>query len=103
LESVEHELPSLTPEFVDGLEGKTVLESLLKLEEHHRVPLTLFYLENHSYREIAALLDISIGTVMSRLSRAKGALRARLAAKSIGAQGEIIPLPQARPEQGGVA
>ena len=103
LESVENELPSVTPEFVDGLEGKAVLQSLLELEEHHRLPLTLFYVENQSYREIAALLDISIGTVMSRLSRAKAALRARLAAKSIGPKGEIIPLPQAPPAQGGVA
>ena len=92
--SVEHELPSITPAIVDQLENDTVLQSLLEMEEHHRVPLMLFYLENHSYREIADLLDISIGTVMSRLSRAKALLRTALAAQSIGADRKIIPMKQ---------
>jgi RNA polymerase sigma-70 factor, ECF subfamily len=95
IDSVEHELPLVTPEIVDGLEHKAVLQSLLEMEEHHRVPLTLFYLENRSYREIADLLDISIGTVMSRLSRAKAALRAGLAAKSIGLERKIVSIHQA--------
>ncbi len=79
---------------MDQLENDTVLQSLLEMEEHHRVPLMLFYLENHSYREIADLLDISIGTVMSRLSRAKALLRTALVAQSIGADRKIIPMKQ---------
>jgi RNA polymerase sigma-70 factor, ECF subfamily len=92
--SVEHELPSVTAEMVDQLENEAVLQSLLEMEEHHRVPLMLFYLENHSYREIAELLDISIGTVMSRLSRAKALLRVALASHSIGADRKIISINQ---------
>jgi RNA polymerase sigma-70 factor (ECF subfamily) len=39
----------------------------------------MFYFEECSYKEIAERLDISMGTVMSRLSRAKAHLRKRLA------------------------
>ena len=95
IDSVEHELPSITAEIVGSLDHKAVLQSLLELEEHHRAPLTLFYLENRSYREIADLLDISIGTVMSRLSRAKAALRTGLTAKSIGFERKIVSINEA--------
>jgi RNA polymerase sigma-70 factor, ECF subfamily len=57
------------------LDSESVLKVLESMEENLRAPLTLFYLKDMRYREIAEVLGIPIGTVMSRLSRAKAVLR----------------------------
>ncbi|QGJ69435.1 RNA polymerase subunit sigma [Planctomycetales bacterium 10988] len=51
---------------------------LNSLSEEYRLVLVLFYYEDQSYREIAETLDIPIGTVMSRLARAKRTLKDKL-------------------------
>jgi RNA polymerase sigma-70 factor (ECF subfamily) len=68
-------LPSLV---ANQLDGQTALETLLSLEENYRAPLALFFLQEQSYREIAEILGIPVGTVMSRISRGKAELRKRL-------------------------
>ncbi len=92
ISSVEHELPPVAAELVDMMERDTVRDALQKIDERYRVPLMLYYLEEHSYEEIAELLDIPVGTVMSRLSRAKALMRQCLAARSIAEQRAIVPL-----------
>ena len=62
---------------VEATSKKKVLE---QLGEEFRTPLLLFYFEQFSYREIAEQMDVPIGTVMSRLARAKAWLRDRLSA-----------------------
>lgn len=52
--------------------------ALAELPEEFRSVIVLYYLEHLSYREIAEMLEIPLGTVMSRLSRGKGALRRKL-------------------------
>jgi RNA polymerase sigma-70 factor (ECF subfamily) len=56
-----------------------VEEELRKVPEPYRTTLILRDLEEMSYEEIAEVLEISLGTVKSRLTRGREALRQRLA------------------------
>ncbi|MHC4960443.1 MAG: RNA polymerase sigma factor [Planctomycetota bacterium] len=58
-----------------------VQEGLGKLSDRLRIVIVLRYLEGLSYAEIAEILDCSIGTVKSRLSRAHNAMRTHLASR----------------------
>lgn len=78
-EAVEHELPVTSATVVKDLDGHSAMAALQEVDEIYREPLTLFYLDELSYAEIAETLDIPIGTVMSRLSRGKAQLRNLLA------------------------
>jgi len=73
--------PTLVPS-VRRMEGKEALKALDSLEPAYREPLTLFYLKDLTYKEIAEILDIPMGTVMSRLSRGKSQLKAALSENS---------------------
>jgi len=77
-ELLEAESPPVDPTQAQSLQAQEALAALEQLEEGYRVPLTLFYLQELSYKEIANVLDLPIGTVMSRLSRGKDQLRAYL-------------------------
>jgi RNA polymerase sigma-70 factor (ECF subfamily) len=62
----------------DEVDSQLLQAALNELPEESRLVLVMFYFEDCSYKEIAAELDIPIGTVMSRLARAKERLRKRL-------------------------
>jgi RNA polymerase sigma-70 factor (ECF subfamily) len=66
---------------MNELDGVWIIKALGEVEEPFRAALTLFYLDQFSYREIAEVLAVPIGTVMSRLSRGKAQLRQRLLSK----------------------
>jgi len=58
-------------------ERRTLGRLIEALPEEHRQVLLLRELEELSYREIAAVTRVPIGTVMSRLARARAALRGK--------------------------
>ncbi len=76
---------------VTRLDAAAVVASLQTVDEVFRAPLTLFYLEDLSYQEIAEALEVPIGTVMSRLSRGKAQLRAVLAREESEARAKVVP------------
>ncbi|MFO7564464.1 MAG: sigma-70 family RNA polymerase sigma factor [Enhygromyxa sp.] len=53
--------------------------AIVRLPERYRVVVTLHYLEDVSYPEIAEILDLPLGTVKTHLHRAKKLLRDHLA------------------------
>ncbi len=61
-----------------GIDRERLQRAVNDLPPQYRVVLAMFYYEECSYREIADRLEVPIGTVMSRLARAKGHLRSRL-------------------------
>jgi len=91
LEVSQEEPATVAPNF-DQLDSAAVLQALSQVEEPFRAPLTLFYLEQFSYAEIAAALEVPIGTVMSRLSRGKNQLRQRLLTLQEMSARNIVPL-----------
>ena len=92
LDGASHEMPGVAPSIFNDIDGGTVVAALARVDEVFRAPLSLFYLEEHSYQEIADILTVPIGTVMSRLSRGKAQLRQLLLDARADAAGNIVPM-----------
>src|SRR5256885_1588330 len=69
LSQVASELPLISPARVNQLDSGVVLQALAQVDEVYQAPVALFYLEDCSYKEIAEILDVPIGTVKSRMAR----------------------------------
>jgi RNA polymerase sigma-70 factor (ECF subfamily) len=70
-------IPAEVPD-AEAIDREALQRALDQLPPLYRTVVTMFYYEDCSYREIAEKLDVPIGTVMSRLARAKGHLRSVL-------------------------
>jgi len=90
LGDAEHELPGVEDAADRKMDAQRAIDLLSKLDETFRAPLTLFYLQQHSYKEIAAILDVPIGTIMSRISRGKEQLRKKMTAEPASAPTKIV-------------
>jgi RNA polymerase sigma-70 factor (ECF subfamily) len=75
LGEMEHELPAVSPDAVSALDAARVVALLGQVGEPYHSALTLFYMEDCSYKEIADILDIPLGTVQSRISRGMSQLQ----------------------------
>jgi RNA polymerase sigma-70 factor (ECF subfamily) len=71
LEMMEHELPTIEPEGVAKLDAQILMATLQRLDERFREVLVLYHIDDLAYREIAEILKLPIGTVMSRLARGR--------------------------------
>lgn len=60
------------------IEGREALEAAARLPEEYRSALWLVVVEEFSYKEAAEILDVPIGTIMSRLHRARREIRKML-------------------------
>jgi RNA polymerase sigma-70 factor (ECF subfamily) len=78
LDEERDDLPFIEQTMEQQLDAKVVLDALARLSETYQAPLSLFYLGEHSYHEIAEILEIPIGTVQSRISRGKAQLQRAL-------------------------
>jgi RNA polymerase sigma-70 factor (ECF subfamily) len=72
------DLAEPSPDPLPDVDSEQLQAALNELAEVYRTPLILFYFDDFSYREIAEQMELPIGTVMSRLARAKSWLRSRL-------------------------
>lgn len=79
LEETEPELPPVPAPAGEQHDAASVLRALGELDETFQAPLTLFYLGDFAYQEIADILGVPLGTVKSRLARGIDQLQRRLA------------------------
>jgi RNA polymerase sigma-70 factor (ECF subfamily) len=89
LNEVSPELPALSPALVNQLDAVNVVEALARVDEVYQAPVALFYLEDCSYKEIADILDVPLGTVKSRMARGVAQLQ-----KILGTGAETRPTSQ---------
>lgn len=79
--SIKPRSPTDPQQIVEVLDIET---ALAQLPVEQRAVLLLVALEEHSYEDTAAILGIPVGTVMSRLARARERLRSALAGEASG-------------------
>jgi RNA polymerase sigma-70 factor (ECF subfamily) len=73
---------SAEAEAMDRLGDTEIARALLDLPEAFRMTVYLADVEGYPYREIAEIMGTPVGTVMSRLHRARGRLREQLASRA---------------------
>jgi RNA polymerase sigma-70 factor, ECF subfamily len=80
---------------------RQVRGALAQLEEHYRLVLTLYYIDDMKYQDIAEVLDIPLNTVKSHIRRGKERLAALLQAQEQPPAARMLvqPQPQARPTE----
>ena len=86
LSQVDSELPQLTPNLINQMDTAQVVQAMAQVDEVYQSALAMFYLEDYSYKEIAGVIGVPIGTVKSRLSRGIAQLQRCLAVTNTSSQ-----------------
>jgi RNA polymerase sigma-70 factor (ECF subfamily) len=91
-DTLEDEMPELAQRAPqgDGLLVRDLERGIARLPADQRAVLLLVTLEDMSYEEVAHTLAIPIGTVMSRLSRAREKLRLMMLGQSAAAKLKVV-------------
>lgn len=90
LEAADVELPVIEPGEISRLDTAHVLAALGRMDETFQAPIALFYLQDCSYKEIAEVLTLPLGTVKSRISRGIAQLQ-KMLAKDLPSQNNRTP------------
>src|SRR5690349_8114149 len=69
LNDENEDLPTIAPEMINTIDAARVIEFLERVPEPYRAAVSLFYMGDHSYKEIADILEVPLGTVRSRIAR----------------------------------
>ena len=65
-------------DLIDGERERVIARAIATLPERYRVPVILRDIEGRTYEEIAAILELGLGTTKSRISRARALLKEKL-------------------------
>jgi RNA polymerase sigma-70 factor (ECF subfamily) len=69
------DLPTIEPDVVNQMDAHGIVGMLSHVDPQFQAAVALFYLEDYSYNEIAAILEVPLGTVKSRIARGLGQLK----------------------------
>jgi RNA polymerase sigma-70 factor (ECF subfamily) len=75
ISAVDQELPPVDAGLMVQLDAHHLLDLLGQVDPQYQAAVALFYLEDYSYNEIAAVLEVPLGTVKSRIARGLAQLK----------------------------
>lgn len=70
-EEIVNEIAVVSIDAINKIDSDIMLELFEKIDQSYQAALVLYYVEDLSYKEIAEVLDIPLGTVQSRIARGK--------------------------------
>jgi len=65
-------------ETIDKEREQVIAKAISSLPDKYRLPIVLRDVQGHSYEEVAAILELGLGTTKSRISRGRGLLKGKL-------------------------
>jgi len=75
LNDEDQDIANVSAQVVNSLDAARLIELLQQVNEPYRSAVSLFYMEEFSYKEMAGILEVPMGTIRSRISRGVGQLK----------------------------